>query len=310
MSEEKTQDVPLAMFAIPMAELDKIQASDGSRRERLPFGDYRFRVKGITEKMKSGDKNPYKMMLVEVEIVAAHDEKNKDQVGRTTNSLYGADLRAHPFMLQRAKQFVVATGVPIGPTGVKGSEFMGREFDATIVWELSKPDTDAKTGKTKRYVNDRIKGERPVGVARSPKLNPESESKQAIAYLAQFEGDVAPTDEATALPWDSGSVAGETVVTPDEGEPTEAAGDASAADDPNINNYRALAQLGGADAPDARAALVAAGINADGEVNAALLNGPIGTRWKAHLAKTAKNGKSPLAGLPPLGGPKGSTARP
>src|SRR5262249_39599346 len=157
------------------------------------------------------------------------------------------------------------------------SEFVGREYDATVIWELGEPTTDGQ-GRKRRYVNDRIVAERVAGTPRPTQINPEAESRKAIQWVAQLEETGEPFEAAPKeLPWDT-TADPEGVVTPDAPTTTEAG------EDPNIHGYRAVAQMGGKEGDEARAALIQAGIDPDGPVDIKLLPNHIAPKWKQHLS--------------------------
>ena len=278
-------------------QFGSLQPEDGAGWKRLPFGDYTFKiVDGEIIPSKNAQK-PHNMLKPTFEVVRAHDDRNKDEVGSQVTGLYGT-ANSPDFMQKRFKQLCEACKVSPGKGGLKFSQLLGKTFDATVVWEMSDSNKLDDMGRKKYWVNERVKAERVVGVARPKTLNPTADSQKAVRYL---EGqDEAPAVDAA--PWtaptgtgNGGSAAAEEPVA--SGFMPEEEVEAVA------HEYRAIYKIGGPDAESAKQALVDAGTDPDGPIDVMHLSEEI------KKALEAKNGAK-KSGLKPLGGKGTGTRQP
>jgi hypothetical protein len=297
--KDATEDFDLGFTA---EEFEQLQPNLGLGFRRVMFGDYTFEIVGTAIQPTKGSKKPHNMLKVTARVVAAADEANKNEIGSEMSNLYGGSPQSPDFMKQRLKALCIATGVnPTKGGKLMGSAFIGKRFDASVVWELSKSDKLDDFGKPKMYVNDRIKGERKVGAERPQMLNPVAESQKAKQYA---DGDTAGVG-GEAAPWDAaaggegGDVGGE------GGDTGTEAGGFVPEDqvDAIAHAYRAVVALGGDDAAGARETLIGAGYDPDGPVNVEMIDDA--DLKKAYLAKFPPEGAAApkkAGGLPPLNG--------
>jgi len=279
---ESQENKPLEMFNLPAQMLATIRSSDGQQRARVPFGHVRLKVKNISQKMQSGERQ-YLQAIVDSEIVR-HDS-NPDAVGMTIRSWYAADANAHPYMLSRTKAFLDAVKANVTAAGVSVKEIIGREYDATVIWDTStRQDTkDPMNVSTKTFVNDKVIGERAVG---SPtEIDPKAASQKAIAHLS---GD------GSAQPWEQKSTAPQ-AATPQQvaDAPAEETSGGDDGAEWTEDAYRALIVMNHPAAEQAREALTQAGIAIDGPIDETKLPGDIKTKYAVFKTKQA-------GGLPAL----------
>ena len=286
---------PLEMFHIPAAELDKITAHDGSRRARINVGNYTFEVGDLEQTMKSGDKRTYLMVTATMKVVHAYEEGNKQCVGMEIRGFYAGDMNAHPFMLQRTKSLFDAIKPSRGAEGIKASEIKGKRFDGSIVWEISTETdkTDPLAPKIKQYVNDRLKGERPVGSKSA--INVQSESAKAIQLAKEQEGG------GSVLPWEKPVETAAQPMTPAAQETaqqqTQAAEPENDDETWTIDAFRALIKMNHEMADQARSVLTAQGLPFEGPIDPTKLPGSIKAEF---LAWEAANNGAKGGGLPAL----------
>lgn len=286
-------------FAIGITgdDLAGVSASDGTGFKRVPFGDYTFKIVEIEQKAKEGAK-PHVMLKATFSVVEAADPANNHAVGMTVDGLFAGSPQSPNFMQARLKNLLQAASVTLkGGQGLKRSDLIGRQFAGTVVWELSQARMDPTTGVEKRYVNARVVGERPTGTARPAAINPEGDSRDAIAYLEAKYGDAgvgSSGGEATAPPpW--AAPAPETKI-----ETPAASGFRPESEaDGTHHTYRAYVKLKTQYEEQARNELVKAGFDPDGPIDPEKLTDP--TVKQAYLAKFPTNGALP--GLPALGAP-------
>lgn len=208
MSTEKP-----ATFALDASFIDGVKPNPGGVRPRLPPGHFRFRVASIAQ--KASDANPamnkaaHVMMQVGATVVKRIDGDTAD-AGHVVESLYGGSKESPKFMLERLAQFLASVSYKPINGQIEAKDLIGREFDATCYWELSKSGgVDPATGQAKqRYVNDRICAERPCGAEAPKGHDPSTMSKEALRY----EG--AGAEDGEAPPWQ-----GQTTAPPPGGTP-------------------------------------------------------------------------------------------
>lgn len=285
-------------------EYEQLTPNQGLSFRRIMFGDYTFEITA-TEIQVSKGKTPHNMLKVTSRVVVVLDEANKDEIGSETSTLYGGSPQSPAFMKQRLKALCVATGVnPTKGGKLMGSMFIGKRYDASVVWELNQGDKLDDFGRPKMYVNDRIKGERKVGAERPTLLNPAAESAKAKQHL-----DAGPAGDGAAAPWDAAGAGAEVP----EGAAEEPAGFVPEEQVDALGHaYRAVFKIGGPDAETARETLIGAGYDPEGPVNIELIEDP--EIKKAYLEKFPPAGAAPKkGGLPPLNGggrPKTGTRAP
>lgn len=321
--------------------LATLKADDGSPTSRIPVGDYRFRVTATSK--KATKKQDHVMMMVDLVVVSALDQAHNDAVGMTATNIYAGSRESPKKMQARLKAFTDAVNLQL-PAGqlMKHTDLVGREFDATVVWELSDGSPDPTTGMIKKFVNDRVRYERKAGQARSQHANPDLDSRAAVNYLREQgqlsdddgSGAGMPADGGASVstpPWGGGQAAAP-VTPPPVAEPTAAppatAGPAAASapvtapgfkpesEEPDdVHAYRASVVIGGANAAEVRQALINYGFNPDGPIDANRINdAKLKAEYLAKIAPAAAaagpGGLPPLPGLGGKGkrGGKGATA--
>jgi hypothetical protein len=291
-----------------------LKASGGGAKTRAPIGDYRVRITEAAIQAKKGA-NPHNMLLVTFEILAG---ENEEAIGQQITCLYAGSRQSPPFMQRRLKQLMDACQIKEKPSQ---RAFVGRELDATIVWELSKATIDPATGEERRFVNDRLLHERVAGAAKPAGVNAKLESRPALRHLEMQEGGMeeAPTATEAAAPWDAAPQ--RTLAAVPVGQPTAApvGWRPETEADGTIFEYRAIVKMGGSMAQTARDTLASNGWNPDGEIDLDQLAEPTRGQflsWQAARAKPAAAvaASSAPSGLPPLNpnmnGPKTGTRRP
>jgi hypothetical protein len=280
-------------------EFEQLQVNQGLGIRRIHYGHYTFEIVSAAPQTSKG-KTPHVMMKVTARVVAAADGANKSEIGSEISNFYAGSPQSPEFMKQRLKALCVATGVSAGKSGgLKGSHFIGKRFDASVVWELSKSDKLDDMGRSKYYVNDRMKAERKVGSEIPMGFNPNAESAKAEQYLAGSAPDAAG-GVGDIAPWDQGSANGVVELAPIGGEASAPTGFIDESEvDPVAMAYRAVYKLGGDESADAKTVLLDAGIDPEGPVNVELITDP--DLRKAYEAKFAPKIET-KPGLPPLNG--------
>jgi len=298
MAKEKAPETDFDLGFTP-EEYEGLKPNQGLSFRNIMYGDYTFEIAGVEIQVSKG-KKPHNMLKVTSRVVAALGDEGKDEIGSENTNFFAGSPQSPDFMKQRLKALCIAAGVSMGKGGkLTGSMFIGKRYDASVVWELSKSDKLDDFGRPKMYVNARIKGERKVGGERPATLNPAAESLKAKQYQ-----DAGTNGSVDAAPWDAGAG--------DVGEVDTTAGDEAAgfigeSEVDSIGHaYRAVVAIGGADAEGARETLIGAGIDPDGPIDINLVEDP--EIKKSYLAKFATPAESKkVGGLPPL---NGSAARP
>jgi len=240
------------------------------------------------------------MMVITFETISGTDDA---AIGMTQVSRYGTP-QSPKFMRERGIAFLDAIGIR-GKFGIK--MVLGRELDATVVWEKSAPVVDPATGEERTYVNSRIVAERKAGSPKPPKANAKALSASALKYVEAQEGGSSTT--STAEP---------TGDRPEwEAEPTPTA--ASVTSSPAVeewlsedrvpaaaNEYRVIIALGKANSEQAKRSLLGKRINPAGPIDVNALREPLKSEFAAW--KSAQGGED----LPSLdgNGAAPTTARP
>lgn len=277
-------------------EFEKLSPDQGVGYSRIKYGDFTFEISGAAIQPSKG-KTPHNMLKVTARVVAAVEGANKSEIGSEITGFYAGSPQSPEYMKKRLKALCLATGVaPSKQGGLKGSQFIGKRFDASVVWELSKSDKLDDFGRPKYYVNDRLKGERKVGAERPGGLNPNAESAKAEKYLAS--GDSPGGAGGDAAPWDAGAASNSDVTPEAEGvsgfiaeEEVDGLGHA----------YRAVYKLGGDESEAAKETLLGAGIDPEGPVKVDMIEDPaVREAYEEKFAPKAPAGKP--TGLPPLNG--------
>jgi len=280
-------------------EFEQLTPNQGLNFRNVMFGDYTFEISATEIQVSKGNK-PHNMLKVTSRVVVALGDEGKDEIGSEITNLYGGSPQSPDFMKQRLKALCIATGVNPAKGGkLTGAMFIGKRFDASVVWELSKSDKLDDFGRPKMYVNARIKGERKVGGERPAALNPIAESQKAKQYL---DGDT----KTDAAPWDAGASdtpAGDAVEEAPGFVPEDQV-------DALGHAYRAVYKIGGPDADTARETLIGAGYDPEGPINLDLIEDA--AIKKEYLAKFPPASAAKPASLPPLNGsrPKTGTRAP
>lgn len=288
-------------------DVSNVVPNEGGGFRRVPFGDYKFRIVDAIQKPKEGEK-PHVMLKPTFVIVEARDPKNAHAVGMQTDGLYAGSRQSPKYMQERLACLLRAIGVNLAQgQALSKSMLVGREFDGTITWELGKPVFDEATGGQKRYVNSRICAERTVGTARPASINPEADSREAAKFLEATYGDTDAADAtpADAAPWAQPNGGAQASAGTQAAAPSGFRPEADA--DANVMQYRVYVALKTPHAEQARGALVAAGFDPEGPINADLLVEPLKGQYLAAFppAAQANAGALPgLPGLPPAGGNK------
>jgi hypothetical protein len=297
MAKEKQTTADFDLGFSP-EEFEKITPDQGIGRRQIKFGDYTFEISAVDIQTSKG-KTPHNMLKVTARVVAAAEAENKAEIGSEITSFYAGSPQSPEFMKKRLKALCVATGVTPKNGGLKGSQFIGKRFDASIVWELSKGDKLDDFGRPKMYVNDRLKGERKVGEDRPAGLNPAAESAKAQQHMergASLDFDVSGGDRP-AWELDQSDAAGSSN---DAADAASGFVDESEVDAIGMA-YRAVYKLGGDQAEQAKETLISAGIDPDGPVELDMIEDP--AIRQAYEAKFAPKPSKP--GLPPLINGKG-----
>lgn len=295
MAKEQAPDFDLGFTP---AEFDQLTPDQGVGFRNPKWGDYTLEIIAVETQETKNAKTPHVMFKPTFRLVEALDAENKSEVGSETNSLYGGP-KSPDFMKKRMKALCVATGVRPGKNGgIKGSAFIGKRFDATLVWELSASGKLDDMGKPKYYVNVRVKGERKVGEERPKGLNPAAESAKAAKY--QEDGTVpGGASGGDTPPWDTSS-AGSDTGSDAAGVSEEPQGFIPEDEvDGTGHTYRAVYKLGGEGADDAKEGLISAGVDPEGEIKPDLIEDD--EIKQAYLAKFAPKGEpAKKNGLPPM----------
>lgn len=269
-------------------EFEKLQPDQGVGFKRIHYGDFTFEIVGTRAQTSKG-KTPHNMLVVTSRVVSAYDDAAKSEIGSEITTYYAGSPQSPDYMKKRLKALCVAANVnPSKQGGLKGSSFIGKKYDASIVWELNQGDKLDDFGRPKLYVNDRLKGERKVGGERPQGLNPKVESAKAEQFLA---GGAAPDAAAETPPW----------VAPTE-TPAEEPATGGFIDESEVDGlgfaYRAAYKLGD---EAAKETLIGAGIDPEGPINADMIEDP--ALKKAYLDAFAPKPEA-KKGLPPLNGAK------
>ncbi len=288
MAKEKATDMDFDLGFTP-DQWEQTSADQGVGFSRVKFGDYTFEVTGVEIQTSKNPKNPHNMLKVTSRVTGAADAANKTEIGSEITNLYAGSPQSPEYMKKRLKAFGVACGVaPTKTGGLKGSAFIGKRFDASVVWELSKSDKLDDFGRNKWFVNARLKGERKVGGERPPGLNPAAESAKAEKHLLSGEpGDVGGGDTA---PWENVSATVENPAEPATG---------GFIDESEVDSlghlYRAVYKLGGEQSDQAKEALVASGIDPEGPVKPELIEDPeVRKAYEAKFVPVKSNGLPPM----------------
>lgn len=291
MAKESAADFDLGFTP---EEFDQLAPDQGVGFRNPKWGDYTLEIISAETQETKNAKTPHVMFKPTFRIVAALDAENKSEIGSETNGLYGGP-KSPDFMKKRMKALCVAAGIKPGKNGgIKGSAFIGKQIDATIVWELSPQNKLDEMGKPLFWVNARIKGERKVGEERPKGLNPAAESAKAAKYA---EDGTIPSGASGAVEtpsWEAGAndASGATSEEPQGFIPEDEV-------DALGHMYRAAFKLGGDDAEEMKAALIGAGVDPDGPVNVEMIEDP--DVKKAYLEKFApKKEEKKGNGLAPL----------
>jgi len=275
-----------------------IQPDQGLGYRRVAFGDYTLEIAECEIIPSKNNPNPHNMLKVTFRVKRARDEANATEIGSQLTGLYAGSNQSPPFMKKRFKALCEAVKVAPqkGSTGIKVSQLIGKELDASVVWEMSEADKLDELGNKKFWVNDRVKAERPVGTERPAGCNPKGDSQKAVQYL---DRGVAATDTVgDQAPWEAPAdttVVGDTQ-TPAGWLPEEQAIAQGA------HLYRAVIKLGGEEGAQARQMLIDAGIDPDGPIDVRNLTDE--TVKAAYVAKFAPATAAPSR-LPPLGAGNG-----
>ncbi|MDP3768456.1 MAG: hypothetical protein Q8S13_10615 [Dehalococcoidia bacterium] len=314
MAEGQTQQTESEEFVLDFTPemREKVTPNDGGTRPKVNPGDYRLRVDGMKRQTKTGEK-PHVMALVEFKIVHAYDTKNALYVGASLPGLYAGSPQSPDFMQQRLEQWLRAVQYKGTPgKGVSSKELIGREFDACVVRELGKPESDPVTGATKRYTNDRVKSERPVGAPRPPHADPLAESREALVWEEKGGMAAEVTQEQGATTAAQTQGVAQSAPSFAQSAPAQAATPALAAQaagprwvdeatvkaNTEIQNYRIYIACGHHQGPEIRKLLVAQNVNPDGPINLDV----VPAESKAFYYKTFPQAAVPGLALAPIGG--------
>lgn len=276
---EQVQDFVLGDFTPEMRT--SLVPSDGGNFQRIPFGDYRMRIIEAKQQTKEGER-PHVMIKVTFKVI----DGVKDGIGLEVSELYGGSAESPRLMKNKMEALLQALGVSTIP---RRSSFIGREVNATIVWELSKEQIDPTTGEGRRFVNERVKYVRSTNAARPDKVNPESESRQAASYLEEKGWWSPSSSDGDTAPW--GSSTGELPSLLHSGFKPESQADES------VFTYRAHVKVGGPLAEQARAALVNEGFDPDGPIDANRVDESIRAAFLKVAAGTTTTTLPPLVGM-------------
>lgn len=271
-------------------QFSTLQAEDGAGWRRTLFGDYTLKIVDGEIQPTKNAKKPHNMLKVTFEVIKSHEERTAAEVGSQVTNLYGT-ANSPEFMQKRFKALCEACKVVPGKGGLKFSQLLGKQFDASIVWELSDSGKLDDFGQKKFYVNDRVKAERPVGTPRPKTLNPTADSQKAARYLEQQSSEPAATPTSEAAPWQA---AGNGGGAPDV-ETSAPSFLPESEVEPVAHEYRAIYKLGGEDAAAAKQALIDAGTDPDGPIDTVHLSDEMKAAYEA------KFGGKPKSTLKPLG---------
>lgn len=274
-------------------QFSTLQSEDGAGWKRLAFGDYTFKIADGEIIASKNAKKPHNMLKVLFEVVKAHDPANAGEVGGQVSGLYGT-ANSPDYMQKRFKALCEACKVTPGRGGLKFSQLLGKQFDATVVWEMSDSGKLDDFGNKKFYVNDRVKAERTVGTPRPKTLNPTTDSQKAARYLEQADGGGASDaggGGSDPAPW-AGNGNGGAHAAPETTETSSFMPESEV--EPTAHEYRALYKLGGEDSEAAKQALIEAGTDPEGPIDVANLSPETKTAYEAKF-------KQPKKALAPLG---------
>lgn len=286
-------------------QFSTLQAEDGAGWRRTLFGDYTLKIVDGEIQPSKNAKKPHNMLKVTFEVVKSYEERTASEVGSQVTNLYGT-ANSPEFMQKRFKALCEACKVVPGKGGLKFSQLLGKQFDASIVWELSDSGKLDDFGNKKFYVNDRVKAERTVGTPRPKTLNPVADSQKAARYLEQQGGESGGASAGTpdTAPWQANG----------NGEAAANGGAGAAAPsffpesevEPVAHEYRAIYKLGGEESEAAKQALIDAGTDPEGPVDIAHLSDDTRAAYEAKFG----NGAPKKPGLKPLGGKNAGTRQP
>lgn len=287
-------------FALDVSEEELAGANPnnfGGEFRRVHFGDYRFKIADIELATKEGQK-PHQMLVVTSSVVHSYDGgKCDDYVGDSITSRYAGSAQS-PKMMQDSRARLFAA-LKIGAGRLNKSQLIGREFDASVVWNLAKPYVDPDTGEKKQIVFANVTGERPVGAPRPASLNPAQMSAKAARYIADTYGDDDDGDSAddeTPQPWEKAGSAAQPETQEDTSQATGFKSEEEINASPeaaSYHTYRAHVKLNTEHGPAAREALVGLGVDPDGPIEVKHL--------PADLAAKLAPVKPALPSLPAIG---------
>lgn len=293
---------------------EKITPNDGGTRPKINPGDYRLRVEALKKQAKTGEK-PHVMAAADFKIVHAYDSKNAMYVGFALSGLYAGSPQSPDFMQQRLEQFLRALQYKGTPgRGVNAKELIGREFDACVVRELGKPETDPATGATRRYTNDRVKYERAVGAPKPPQADAIAESREALAWEEKggmaAEPDVqtqmSPPSFAQGAPAQAPAAAVAIAAQAPAASPWR--DEASLKADPKYAEYmiyRVYVAIGHEQAAQIKQVMESLHINPTGPIDLAALSPEVKSHYLAKVPQAAA-----ASGLPTLGPIGGNATSP
>lgn len=282
-------------------DINSFNPNAGAGFHRVKYGDYRFKIMDAEQVTKEGE-NPHVMLKPTFQILHAYDAANASEVGTTMDARYAGSKASPKFMQDRLANLLAAIKLP---PPITKSKLIGREFDATVVWNLGKPQMDQETGQMKpAAVFANVIAERPVGGPRHPSVDPRRDSMKAIRHLEETYGDAGDSTPATAAPapWEAPATA---VGSKPDVAPTTPTWRSEADAAPEVHQYRAHVQLKTQLAAQARDVLVNNGFDPEGPVDVAHLPADLAEAWgKAFPATAAK--PAGLPGLPSLGSANGA----
>lgn len=283
-------------------QFSTLQAEDGAGWRRTLFGDYTLKIVDGEIQPSKNAKKPHNMLKVTFEVVKSYEERTASEIGSQVQGLYGT-ANSPDYMQKRFKALCEACKVVPGKGGLKFSQLLGKQLDASVVWEMSDSGKLDDFGNKKFYVNDRIKAERSVGTPRPKTLNPVADSQKAARYLdQQSEGGASNGGASDVAPWQAGGEANGNGATHEEAAPSFIP---ESEVDPVAHEYRAIFKLGGEQAEAARQALIDAGTDPDGPIDLMHLSDETRAEYE-----TKFGGGKPKPTLKPLGGKGAGTRQP
>lgn len=296
MSNEQMQDFDLGFTA---EQYEQLRPEDGVGFRRIAVGDYTFEVTGTKLQEAKNKEKPHNMLVITARVVGVVEGGggSKDEIGSEITTFYAGSPQSPDFMQKRLKNICEATGVT---PPLKGSKFLGKRFDASIVWELSESNKLDEMGRKKVYANDRLKAERKTGQARPQGFNPAAESAKAMEFVTKGSTTGAPID---APEWEQNDIASTAGANAAPGFIPEEQVDEMG------HTYRAAWKIGGEGADAYRDQLIAAGIDPEGPVDVSkVTHDEVKAAYlKAFPPAAPAQAKGPA--LPPLGGKPAGNAR-